>query len=560
MPRTITTEDFDARVKDLGRVRRVDQPGNGYTAAKEPLLFECLQHREQHEALPTNILKGRGLICCKVASQKEVAAKKKEAARVNYAKKLAKANPTLQVIGEYIDSRTPILHRCLTHSKEHLSAPNNCLAGGGLACCRREFQQTAGREQFMQIRTTAQKIDIAGERHGTLVAVEVGEPYVSPGGHQLTQWWLRCDCGAEILRPLSAFRGGSITNCGKPECKGPSKKRLTQEEFAARIQEHFPDDIARVVTPYVHAYERVEISCPKHSDPEPRLAADISSGKLPCLCSQCARETANAKQSLSLEEAKRRVIEQHGDAYDLSGVTEYEGQYSKVTLNCTQHGVFRKTWGGLWRGQGCPECGTERGASLIRKPQEKWVEEWREVWGDYYDLSQVQYVNDSTPVTIICPQHGSFDYRPGHIKRGHGCWHCNQFYGGNLSRRILLDEPALQGEPAEVYLARWGGFLKPGFTQRKYQLRALQSGYDSKAHAIETTTAIAWAIEQAVLAETKEDHFNPGAIVRAGLKGKPGWTELRSGLEEAQLISRMDQLAAIAEVSGWESILPPGVK
>jgi hypothetical protein len=560
MPRTITTEDFDARVQDLGRVRRIDQPGNKYKAAKEPLLFECLQHGERHQAMPTNILRGQGLSCCKAASQKEVAAKKREAARASYSQKLAVVNPTIQAVGDYIDSRTPILHRCLTHGEDHLSTPNNCLAGGGLTCCKREFQQTAGREQFMQIRATAQKIDIAGERHGTLVAVEVGEPYVSPGGHRLTQWWLKCDCGEEILRPLGAFRGGSITNCGKPECKGPSKKRLSQEEFAARIQEHFPDDIARVVTPYVHAHERVEISCPKHSDPEPRLAADISSGKLPCLCSRCAREAANEAQSLTLLEAKQRVDAMHGNAYDLSGVSSYDGQYSKVTLSCSQHGPFKKAWDKLWRGQGCPECGTERGASLIRKPQEKWIEEWREVWGDYYDLSQVQYVNDSTPVRIVCPEHGSFDYRPGHIKRGHGCWHCNQFYGGNLSRRVLLDEPALQGEPAEVYLARWGGFLKPGFTQRKYQLRALQSGYDSKAHAIQTTTAIAWAIEQAVLAETKDEHFDAGAVVRAGLKGKPGWTELRSGLDESVVIARMDQLFAAAVAGGWQTVLPSGIQ
>jgi hypothetical protein len=80
MAKTITTEDFDSRVKTLGRVRRVDQPDNCPKAAK-PLLFECLQHRERHRALPTNILRGQGLSCCKAASQTEVAAKKRELAR-----------------------------------------------------------------------------------------------------------------------------------------------------------------------------------------------------------------------------------------------------------------------------------------------------------------------------------------------------------------------------------------------------------------------------------------------------------------------------------------------
>lgn len=406
----------------------------------------------------------------------------------------------------------------------------------------------------------AKPVDITGERHGTLVAVRKGEPEYTLAGNRIGRWWLRCDCGVELLRPLSNFRNGSITNCGKPECKGPSKKRLTQEQFEARILEHYPDDIARVTSPYVRALERVQIECPKHSDPEPRLAADISSGKIPCLCSRCAREAAAIEQTLPLEEAKQRVTEQHGNAYDLSGISSYDGQYEKVRLVCAKHGPFDKAWSKLWAGQGCPDCGTERGAALIRKPQEEWIAEWREVWGDFYDLSQVEYVNDNTPVRIICPDHGPFDFRPTHLRRGQGCWHCNQFYGGNLSQRILQDEPELQSEPAEVYLARWGGFLKPGFTQCKYKVRALQSGYDSKAYAIETTTAIAWAIEQSLLAETKPDHFDAGAIIRAGLKGKPGWTELRSGLSELDVMKRMDQLFAIATADGWQVILPDGIK
>lgn len=406
----------------------------------------------------------------------------------------------------------------------------------------------------------AQPLDITGERHGTLVAVRKGEPYISPSGNRLTQWWVRCDCGAEKLVPLSNFRKGGYVSCGKAECKGPSKKRMTQKEFEARIAEHYPNDPAKVVSPYVTSLERVKIFCSKHSDPEPRLAADIASGKLPCLCSRCAREAANEAQSLTLDEAKQRAIAEHGNTYDLSAITAYEGQYSKVQLTCPEHGSFSKAWHKLWAGQGCPDCGAERGAALIRKTQDQWIEEWKAVHGDRYDLSQVRYVNDGVPVRIICPDHGPFDFRPTHIRRGQGCWHCGQFYGGNLSRRILLDEPELQDEPAEVYLARWGGFLKPGFTQGKYERRAYNSGYDSQAHSIKTSTAIAWAIEQRLLSETKKDHFDYGAIYKAGLKGEPGWTELRTGLDEAAVISRMDQLFEQASANGWQSILPENIK
>ena len=73
------------------------------------------------------------------------------------------------------------------------------------------------------------------------------------------------------------------------------------------------------------------------------------------------------------------------------------------------------------------------------------------------------------------------------------------------------------------------------------------------------TPAVAWAIEQAPLVETKAS-FDAGAVVRAGLKGAPGWTELRAGLDEAAIIQRMDELHALASSAGWRSILPEGIK
>ena len=52
----------------------------------------------------------------------------------------------------------------------------------------------------------------------------------------------------------------------------------------------------------------------------------------------------------------------------------------------------------------------------------------RKVHGDKYDYSKVEYINNSTKVCIICPEHGEFWQRPNHHLRGHGCPKCKNVF------------------------------------------------------------------------------------------------------------------------------------
>lgn len=48
----------------------------------------------------------------------------------------------------------------------------------------------------------------------------------------------------------------------------------------------------------------------------------------------------------------------------------------------------------------------------------------REVHGDKYDYSKTVYVSATTPITIICPEHGEFQQRPVNHTMGRGCRDC----------------------------------------------------------------------------------------------------------------------------------------
>ena len=56
---------------------------------------------------------------------------------------------------------------------------------------------------------------------------------------------------------------------------------------------------------------------------------------------------------------------------------------------------------------------------------EEFIKKAKKVHGNKYDYSKVNYINNHTNVTIICPEHGEFEQTPkGHL-RGQGCPKCN---------------------------------------------------------------------------------------------------------------------------------------
>ena len=58
--------------------------------------------------------------------------------------------------------------------------------------------------------------------------------------------------------------------------------------------------------------------------------------------------------------------------------------------------------------------------------KEEFIEKATNVHGNIYDYSKVEYINNHTDVTIICPVHGEFKQKPKCHLRGCGCKKCKQ--------------------------------------------------------------------------------------------------------------------------------------
>lgn len=75
----------------------------------------------------------------------------------------------------------------------------------------------------------------------------------------------------------------------------------------------------------------------------------------------------------------------------------YINKQTKVIVTCPEHGDFEVTPGAHYiLKSGCPECAKISRSKIKSKGLEKFLKECKNIYGDYYDLSKVNYVNNYT--------------------------------------------------------------------------------------------------------------------------------------------------------------------
>ena len=112
--------------------------------------------------------------------------------------------------------------------------------------------------------------------------------------------------------------------------------------------------------------------------------------------------------------------------------TVYTLSAAKIIVGCPIHGDFSVTANNHVSKSnlcGCPACGGTKKQSYA-----DFLRAARNIHGDKYDYTQVQYAGTQVPVRIICPQHGEFMQSPTRHTQGRGCHQC----GG--TKRMCMSE------------------------------------------------------------------------------------------------------------------------
>ncbi len=101
----------------------------------------------------------------------------------------------------------------------------------------------------------------------------------------------------------------------------------------------------------------------------------------------------------------------HLGEYNYS-LVNYVNSKTKVKIICHIHGVFEQRPSPHINGQGCPKCRYIKSGKSNSLLSEGFIIKAKEVHGDKYDYSLVEYINNKTKVKIICPIHGEFEQTP----------------------------------------------------------------------------------------------------------------------------------------------------
>ena len=123
-------------------------------------------------------------------------------------------------------------------------------------------------------------------------------------------------------------------------------------------------------------------------------------------------------KKLTTEEFIQNARHVHGDKYDYSKV-EYINSSTKVCISCPEHGEFWQTPYTHLRKCGCPKC-----SKNYKLDNYSFIQKAKEVHGDNYDYSKVEYKGANIKVCIMCPKHGLFWQTPCSHLSGSGCIIC----------------------------------------------------------------------------------------------------------------------------------------
>ena len=233
--------------------------------------------------------------------------------------------------------------------------------------------------------------------------------------------------GPFLQRPGVHLRGGK---CNK--CVGGVK--LDTKQFIEKADNLFDGYYDFSNSKYTNAKGTIEFVCPEHGLVKQR-AGHILQGHG---CPKCGIQKRNVNNKRTEEEFKELAGKIHNNEYDYSKV-EYINSHLPVKIICPEHGEFSQTPSAHLNGQGCKKCGIEKSASSNRRSNQEFIKTSKEIHGDKYDYSKVNYVNSDTPVEIICKKHQvSFFPSPGnHIGQKTGCPICKESKGENLINQIL---------------------------------------------------------------------------------------------------------------------------
>ena len=263
-----------------------------------------------------------------------------------YVEELKIKNPTVEVIGKYINSETKILHRCLIHDIYWESKPNNILHGKGCSVCQRE------KIREKRVKTKEEYISELSVKNPT---IEVVGEYIN-NRTKIKHHCLIHDVYWDVS-PSNALKGKGCKECMKEKIGNALVK--THDEYVNELS--LIDNNIEVVGKYINSNTPIMHHCLIHDIYWNVSPNNIINGHR---CVKCKKEKLQNTFAKSHEQYVDDVIDVNPD---IEVIGRYINAYTPILHRCKIDG---KEWesspSNILNGCGCPQCKESKGERCIR--------------------------------------------------------------------------------------------------------------------------------------------------------------------------------------------------
>lgn len=311
-----------------------------------------------------------------------------------YIDELAIKNPTVKVVGQYINNRTSITHYCEKHDVYWDTPPSSVLSGGGCKQCCSEKIGNA-------LRKSRQKyIDELAIKNPILKLV--GE-YIN--AQTATEHYCEVHKTISLIKPTNALNSNGCWRCGVEDRS--NQKRKSQEEYIMELNVKNPT--IKLIGTYINAYTPILHYCEIHQifwDISPSAALQGQG------CQQCRRERIGD----ALKKSKEQYLE------ELSIINpnivlcgEYKNAATPALHKCLIHDyIWSPIPSNILGGHGCPKCSESKGEKQITLwfQQNKMINIPQKRFSDCCDIKPLPFDFYIPDLNVCIEYQGEQHYHP----------------------------------------------------------------------------------------------------------------------------------------------------
>jgi hypothetical protein len=302
-----------------------------YVNTKTKILCLCKNHNKEWRVKPEKLLIGQGCPVCKITKT----ANKKRKPYDQFILQLSEINPNIEVLGEYVNNRTPLKVRCKIDGNVWEPTAGKLLSGSGCPKCSGVYRRSHDEfvEELFQINPNIEVLGKFSGRH--------------------TNIWVRCKIHNHPWEPTA---GKLLIGRGCPICglkKQADTRRKPYDQFIHELSEINPN--IEVLGEYVNNNTTILCRCKLGHEWKPIPSSLLSGHGCPICNGGVKKEHDEFVEKMSKINPNIEVL------------STYVNCKYKIICRCKLGHEWETIPSSLLRGRGCPQCAREQSSSKNEK-------------------------------------------------------------------------------------------------------------------------------------------------------------------------------------------------